>query len=802
MKVSNADEQSYQEITRNLSDLEHTMTEIDNNITIERTKFEENQKNKAQLEGNIYLGKTRIESTKTSIEDLNEQIKKLNQEMTKIRNCKSKINEDFEEKKDELILKIKEKLKVELEQKTILNAKVNEEQQKVMANLKQMVAIREQKVNYIIIIDRSGSMYQQIQQVNAAAQNFLTDLKKTNNNNFFFSVVYFESSSTITADTLPLSSTSNFAQYLSQPSAGGTSYCQGLANVYNILSRNIRSGIERVSMVFFTDGGDGDDYEDTYNQAINIKTTYGSNAMIYIRGLGLGNFSQSSQTHLKKIASIINSGCNSNISLQEVDVVDNLSQIVQFFVSISSSYVDYYDEINKKVQSLERLRDTLHKEEMNLRKQHYMAQDFELLRLEERKNADLSKAAEKEKLLASYNNQLKDMKTLLDSYFEQCTNLEKQIKEDQQKLEVVNKFQNINRITELVGKLMGTQKKIDKESITVQQAMSLRKTKLYEIISKKSKELGFPGVDTFDKFKEELDKFQFRFQEFSSISKKYQTRMENYSTQMQTHVTQFKNEITSEKSQQLRNLLYERKLQMLLAKDPSQPNPNVSNILLFELLEKEISIIEKNFGLQELMEVCNDENAIVDIICEIDPDGARIATKAYIKQFLSDILQNQKFLENKISKLEAKGFEEDEDKEFQRLKKEEEKLKEEIELGKREGEPEEEWVTRRQILKEKINLKSTEMNNRRKELKEEKLEMEKFSDEKEKFDEKKLIIEARYSNALTNVLIRLRTWLSYYDATVKGRTYIPALEYLNEQLLMLQGGNLWINFMCKQELLS
>ena len=273
-------------------------------------------------------------------------------------------------------------------------------------------------------------MYNQICQVNAAALNFLAELKKTNNSNFFFSVVYFESSSTITADTLPLSSTANFSQYLNQSAAGGTSYCQGLANVYNIISRNIRSGIDRVSMVFFTDGGDGDNYQNTYNQATNIKATYGANAMMYVRGLGVGNFSQTSQAHLKKIASIINSGSNTNISLQEVDVVDNLTQIVSFFMSISSSYVDYYDEINKKIQSLE----SLHKEGMNLRRQHNLAQDFELQRLEERRNADLSKAEEKVKLLASYDNQLTAMKNVLDSSIEQCNNYNKQIQETRKNL--------------------------------------------------------------------------------------------------------------------------------------------------------------------------------------------------------------------------------------------------------------------------------------------------------------------------------------------------------------------------------
>ena len=231
MKVSNTDALSDAEITSELFNLQQTLSETENNISAEQAKFEENQKNKARLEGNIFIGTKRLESTNIAINEIKEQIGKLKKEMVAIKACKGKINENFERTKEAVILKGDEKLKGELQQKALLNAKVNEEQQKVMADLKQMITIREKKVNYIIIIDRSGSMYNQIAQVNAAAQNFLAELKKTNNNNFFFSVVYFESSSTIMADTVTLSSTSNFDQYLNLSAAGGTSYCQGLSNV-------------------------------------------------------------------------------------------------------------------------------------------------------------------------------------------------------------------------------------------------------------------------------------------------------------------------------------------------------------------------------------------------------------------------------------------------------------------------------------------------------------------------------------------------------------------------------------------
>ena len=328
------------------------------------------------------------------------------------------------------------------------------------------------------------------------------------------------------------------------------------------------------------------------------------------------------------------------------------------------------------------------------------------------------------------------MKNVLDSSIEQCNNYNKQIQEDEKKLEVVNQFQNLARIKELIAKLDETQKKIDVESVAVLKAISQRQLELYGTISQRSKELGFANVETYHKFKEELEKFQLRFHDFSSISKKYQTRMENYSTQTQTHVKHFQNEINSEKSQELRNLINDKKLRMLLAKDPNLTNPDVSEVSLFQLVEKYIPLDEKNFGLQELKEVCKNEDTIIDIICQIETKATQRTTSQYIKLFLRDFELKLNSIEKSIEDIEQKSYKVDDDIAFQHLKEQISELEQEKKDGKRDDEEKDEWDSRQKELKKNIDQKKSEMKNRKTELGNEevnsKKEMKALSEKKEK----------------------------------------------------------------------
>ena len=519
LKVSNNNSKSDVELSLDFVNLKQNFNEDENKMSLQKNIYLENQKVISMLEGTINLNGKRLEVSEANEKDFTEEIEKINKEIQMIKSSKGKINENFEKVKKNIIQSLEEKLEEELKNKAVMNSKINEEQQKVMSDLKAAIVIREQKVNYIITIDRSGSMCGQIAQVNTAAQNFLNELKKTNNNNFHFSVVYFDHNAYTTADTIPMSNVANFQQYVNMDASGGTSYSVGLSQVYNIISKNIRNKIDRIVMVFFTDGEDGDAFQNSYNIAWNLKAIYGENILMYVRGLGQDNFSKSAQTHLGKIASIINVGSNSNISLREVDVVDNIQKILSFFISISSSYVDFYEEVNKKIESLEKLKQTLYKEEMNLRRQNLATQDFELVRLEERKNVDLSKADEKEKLLQSYDQKLQQMKKMVSFIGEECLEYMKVIKETETILNLTKQFDNMKILNELQKSLEDTQKKMDLEAIQVKEQKSLQDKELFQAINDKSKNLGFQNPENFKNFKELLDIFQIKIQEFSESTK-------------------------------------------------------------------------------------------------------------------------------------------------------------------------------------------------------------------------------------------------------------------------------------------
>ena len=114
-----------------------------------------------------------------------------------------------------------EQLQKSLEMKNAHYEKLNREQERVLGDVEAIKTVQEKKVNYVAIIDRSGSMGSSIAKVNAACEKFLMDLKNTQNANFFFSVIYFESSAVVKANTVPFSTTTDFKQYVNLNASGG-----------------------------------------------------------------------------------------------------------------------------------------------------------------------------------------------------------------------------------------------------------------------------------------------------------------------------------------------------------------------------------------------------------------------------------------------------------------------------------------------------------------------------------------------------------------------------------------------------
>ena len=173
---------------------------------------------------------------------------------------------------------------------------------------------------------------------------------------------------------------------------------------------NRKNAIDKVNAIFFTDGGDGGDFQKTYTYLNNIKATFGSQITLYIRGLGKENFKTNEKQHLAKIATLINSGSEVNISLKDVDLVNDIDEVTKFFISISKGITDYYAAIKEKLKALESLKDALQDEDMRMRQKNHHVQDYEIARLDSLEKTDFKKAEEKETLLVAFRFQMDEGK--------------------------------------------------------------------------------------------------------------------------------------------------------------------------------------------------------------------------------------------------------------------------------------------------------------------------------------------------------------------------------------------------------
>ena len=399
------------EIREKLNELESKLQEIEQSIKIHEKNFSENQAQVRNNQSSFDITKSQLDLKKLERDQLESIIKTILSDIDNIRKLKANANQTFERKKEEVKKKYEDKLENELVKKQNLLNKIDDKQSKVLSELDDNLKVVNQIVNYILIIDRSGSMSSHIAKVNKAAEDFLLNLKKTNNKNFKFTVIYFDDEGYLTADTLPLANYNSFSQFLNMNTSGGTDYSQAFNKVYEVVSRNWTDKIDRVNIIFFTDGGDGGNRDDSYNLTKNIKVLFSSKIVMYIRGLG--NFSGTPLSHLQQLANNINSGSNSNLPNSNIKLIDTLSDIklvCDFFLSISESYFDYYAEIEKKIQALEKIKDKLREDGEKLAANNLFALDEELNRIENLKNRDLKNAGEREETIKDLEATLKSIK--------------------------------------------------------------------------------------------------------------------------------------------------------------------------------------------------------------------------------------------------------------------------------------------------------------------------------------------------------------------------------------------------------
>ena len=204
--------------------------------------------------------------------------------------------------------------------------------------------------------------------------------------------------------------------------------------------------------------------------------------------------------------------------------------------------------------------------------------------------------------------------------------------------------------------------------------------------------------------------------------------------------------MNSERSQELRSLLNDRKLQILYINDPTLKNSDVSQVSLFLLMDKYIPKDERDFNLQDLELICNFEESIIELM--------------YIRRMLDEELQ---YLDYRISDNEYRIDELREwvDHELQILEEEYDEMRGEMIDGRKEDEEKIEWDTRREEIIKNLKLKKNEMTERREELIKERRRLQEetrfLNVLLEEIDRK----EIRFEKTLTEVLGILDYWLTY-----------------------------------------
>lgn len=331
------------------------------------------------------LKKKQIEYVEEEIKEFTNQLKNTKYEINRIQEAKLKIDRDFDREREDIIKNNKEETARKIGKKSEIGNALTDQMNIIEKKIIAAQEMKAQRVNYVVMIDRSGSMEKMISKVNEAACHFLEELRKFDESNFFFTIIYFDEKEYIKAETLPINSVKDFNDFLNLEADGGTNYSCGFKSCSKIVAKNFESKtIDRVAIVFFTDGEDDKtSYFKTYSFLGRMKTTYQKKILLYIRSLGLSGFSDRGQTHLYKMASIINEESESLIKLPMISAANDIEDVIIFFSRLGKMYSDYFNELYMRIDDLKKFQRKMEEEEKEIKMAQNEARDFELNDLEE-----------------------------------------------------------------------------------------------------------------------------------------------------------------------------------------------------------------------------------------------------------------------------------------------------------------------------------------------------------------------------------------------------------------------------------
>ena len=643
-----------------------------------------------------------------------------------IQKAKDSVCIKFDKEKAKIMKKYNDNVDDKIKQTNVIRSRIVQEKNKVLNQMIGLQKAQAQKINYVVVIDKSGSMSSNINNIIKSVENFLKELKKYDTGNFYFSIIYFDDDATTSADTIQLSTINDFKQFLNFKAEHGTNYAKAFNNVFKITSQNIQNNIDRVSAIFFTDGENAiDAYSETFDALKNIKILYDKRIVMYFRALGLNKLQKEAHAHLQKISSIINKNSESIISLQYVDFAEDVDQMTNFFIDISKLFADYYLEVFRKLKSLETLTAMLDEEEMEIRKREEKVLDFELESLEKMKDADFKNAEVKSHLIYSHESKIKKLDDDISEHLQKIKDYEQIMNQCENDLTIFTNsgLEHEKNISQLKKKFEDTKTKTADEKAKMDDEKIKKISTKQELYSKKFMELGFNSVNSYLKFKTLFKEFKNNFKNFDELIQRFGSNIKNFPKSFELNAKKIESEMKFNKASVL-NEVFDQKIKQVIdsEKDDKYTEEIAKDEVNNETLGRSVmKMIKENakFTAQDVINVCKFREDLIKIIAANDvKERNKLISDMIGTRFLVDLqLENEK-LDKKLEELnDEKSKDITMDEELIDFTEELGKLQSQLKAGKGEEEEQEEWNIRKKELNEKIKETSKKISTRESDLK-------------------------------------------------------------------------------------
>lgn len=691
-----------------------------------------------------------IDIYKSEIQEIDKQISTMIEEKEFIRSSKSLNNKLFQSRKNDAIEKYNDQMNLDLQKTISLKNKIDEEIKRITSNLIPQKQKFNRKMNFIIIIDKSGSMSSNISIINRAAHDLLSQLKKAHNDSFYFTIIYFDSSSIVTADTIHLNSCNDFNIYLRNSASGGTSYDLAFLALLQIAQRNHNSKIEALSIIFFTDGEDYGNKQASYSYAQQLKSIYRDNTCIYFRGLGQSQFKDTDIIQLNALSNCINENSDFlNCKFDNVSICNDIRVISDFFSNFSASHVNYFKDLEENINSLEKMKSNFTAKFIKFQDDSTSMLTAEMKRLDRMQEMDLKTITDREALTATYDSDLSKLRDLKKEKEQEVCEEERIMKQHELDRDSLKQKDITKLVNEIQTNIIDLKNKIKAEFLKIREIEAENQKKIVAANNKIFQDLGFSLIETYIEFRNLIYEFKEKFFFLESSSTSYATNMSNFSLQMSRYTEHIQDTLKNNRSEEIQKLF-------------DKKGGFDSNEGLGEAVLSHLNMKDADYDRNDVHLVCRKREFLVEVM-EQTENKKKFALQKLEATFLKNEKKEREALEDDLTKLDetiAKLGGKSE-KDIELIEKDIEKIEEELDKGQKEDETKDKWNQRKlQLKSKKDELKDKIKNNTgsKQEISQLIKEKETKIKAKEDLDKKFNTKKTRLENALEETINTIQMW--------------------------------------------